>query len=117
MFLGRTDFSVSHTRTTTHLRHTGSSISLGSSVSQSSSIGIVLSNGGIFGTLMIAVLGHAAFGPQITALVVVGLYTLVVTTVLVFVSKAVFPLRVSEEDEHQGLDLTSHGERAYDVAS
>ncbi len=73
--------------------------------------------GGIFGTLMIAVFGHAAFGPQIIALVVVGVFTLVITTIIVLVCKAITPIRVSEEDEVIGLDLASHGERGYDVAS
>ena len=31
------------------------------------------------------------------------------------VAKLVFGLRVAEEDERQGLDITSHGESAYDV--
>ncbi len=73
--------------------------------------------GGIFGTLMIAVFGHAAFGPQITALAVVGVYTLVITVVCVLISKVIFPIRVNPDDETMGLDLATHGERAYDVAS
>ena len=31
------------------------------------------------------------------------------------VAKLVFGLRVAEEDERQGLDITSHGESAYEV--
>ena len=73
--------------------------------------------GGIFGTIMIAVFGHGAFGPQLTALAAVGVFTIVVTFVLVKISQAIFSLRVSEDDEVTGLDLASHGERAYDHAS
>lgn len=73
--------------------------------------------GGIFGTLMIAILGHASFGPQLTGLAAVGVFTIIVTVICVFVSKIVFPLRVDEEDETTGLDLSAHGERAYDHAS
>jgi Amt family ammonium transporter len=31
------------------------------------------------------------------------------------VVKAIIGLRVSEEQEREGLDITSHGERAYDM--
>ncbi len=73
--------------------------------------------GGMFGILMLSVFGHAAWASQLTGLVVVGIWTLVITTILVLVSKAIFPLRVDEEAETTGLDLTSHGERAYDMSS
>ncbi|MEM7058209.1 MAG: ammonium transporter [Pseudomonadota bacterium] len=73
--------------------------------------------GGIFGTLMIAILGYASFGPQLTGLAAVGAFTVVVTVICVFVAKVVFPLRVDEEAETTGLDLSAHGERAYDHAS
>ena len=73
--------------------------------------------GGIFGTIMIAVFGYGGFGPQLITLAVVGVFTLVITAVLVIVARIVFPLRVDEEAETTGLDLTSHGERAYDHAS
>lgn len=73
--------------------------------------------GGIFGTIMIGVFGAGSLFPQLGALAVVGLYTLVVSYVLVKLTALVFPIRVSEEDEVVGLDLSSHGERAYDVVS
>ncbi len=40
-------------------------------------------------------------------------YSLVVTYVLLKVLDRVFGLRVSEEDEIVGLDVSEHGERAY----
>lgn len=73
--------------------------------------------GGMFGILMLSVFGHAAWASQLTGLVVVGIWTLVITTILVLVSKAIFPLRVDDDAETTGLDLTSHGERAYDMSS
>lgn len=73
--------------------------------------------GGIFGIIMIAVLGHGAFVSQIGGLLVVGVYTVVVTVVLVKVTGLIFPIRVSAEDEVNGLDLSAHGERGYDLAS
>jgi len=73
--------------------------------------------GGMFGILMLSVFGHAAWASQLTGLVVVGIWTLVITTILVLISKAIFPLRVDDDAETTGLDLTSHGERAYDMSS
>ncbi len=73
--------------------------------------------GGMFGIVMLAVFGHADWTAQLGGLAVVGIWTLVVTTIIVLVCKAIFGLRVSEEEETTGLDLTSHGERAYDMSS
>ncbi len=73
--------------------------------------------GGIFGTIMIAVLGYGAWVAQLGALAIVGVFTIVVTVILVKVVSLFTPLRVSEEDETTGLDLAAHGERAYDITS
>ena len=73
--------------------------------------------GGMFGILMLVVFGHAGIVEQGGGLIVVGLFTAVMTTLIIFVTKMITPLRVSEEDEATGLDLTSHGERAYDMSS
>jgi Amt family ammonium transporter len=73
--------------------------------------------GGIFGTIMIAVFGAGTWAAQIGSLAIVGIFTVVVTFVLVKLVALVTPLRVSEEDEHTGLDLSAHGERAYDHSS
>ncbi|MFD1343427.1 ammonium transporter [Litorisediminicola beolgyonensis] len=73
--------------------------------------------GGIFGTIMIAVFGAGSFVAQFGSLVIVGAFTIVMTVLLVFVTKAITPLRVDEETERNGLDIMVHGERAYDHAS
>jgi Amt family ammonium transporter len=52
---------------------------------------------------------------QFKAVVIVTVWTAVVATVAFLVVKAVMGLRVSEEQEREGLDITSHGERAYDM--
>jgi ammonium transporter, Amt family len=52
---------------------------------------------------------------QLKAVVIVTVWTAVVATVAFLVVKAVMGLRVSEEQEREGLDITSHGERAYDM--
>ena len=50
---------------------------------------------------------------QIKAVLVTILWSGAATLVILYVVKAVTGLRSSEEDERQGLDLTSHGESAY----
>jgi Amt family ammonium transporter len=73
--------------------------------------------GGIFGTIMIAVFGAGTWGAQLGALAIVGVFTIVMSVVLVKLTGLIFPIRVSLEDEFTGLDLASHGERAYDLTS
>ena len=73
--------------------------------------------GGIFGTIMIAVFGLGAWTAQLGGLVIVGVFTSVVTFVLIKVVALVTPLRVDAETETNGLDLSVHGERAYDMSS
>ncbi|MBO9466781.1 ammonium transporter [Tropicibacter sp. R15_0] len=73
--------------------------------------------GGIFGTIMIAVFGAGSWAAQLGSLAIVGVFTVVVTVVLIFVVKAITPLRVDAETETNGLDLSVHGERAYDHSS
>ena len=73
--------------------------------------------GGIFGTIMIAVFGAGSWAAQLGSLVIVGVFTVVVTLVLIYVVKAITPLRIDAETETNGLDLQVHGERAYDMSS
>ena len=73
--------------------------------------------GGIFGTIMIAVFGLGSWATQLGALAIVGVYTTVVTVVLILICKALTHLRVDPEIEETGLDLNIHGERAYDLTS
>jgi Amt family ammonium transporter len=73
--------------------------------------------GGIFGTLMIALFGLGTWTAQLGGLVIVGAFTAIVTFVLIKVVAAITPLRVDAETETNGLDLSVHGERAYDMSS
>lgn len=73
--------------------------------------------GGIFGTIMIAAFGLGSWVTQLGSLLVVGVYTSIVTVVLIFICKAVTQLRVDPETEVAGLDLSVHGERAYELNS
>ncbi|EKE72614.1 ammonium transporter [Celeribacter baekdonensis] len=70
--------------------------------------------GGIFGTIMIAAFGAGTWMAQLGALVIVGLFTTIVTVTLVYVTKVLVGFRVDAETEHAGLDLAQHGESAYD---
>jgi Amt family ammonium transporter len=86
--------------------------------------------GGITGSLLLAlfmapVFGGAGYGDgggmldQLTAqaigLGVVILWSAIVSTVLAVLVSLVFPMRVSEDAEREGLDITSHGERAWEM--
>lgn len=73
--------------------------------------------GGIFGTIMIAVFGAGSWLAQLGSLVIVGAYTLAVTIAIAVIVKRIVPLRVDLETETNGLDLSVHGERAYDFTS
>lgn len=73
--------------------------------------------GGIFGTIMIAVFGHGSLAAQLGSLAIVGIFTIVMTFILIKVTAAIVGLRVDEETETTGLDLSAHGERAYDMSS
>lgn len=73
--------------------------------------------GGIFGTIMIAAFGAGTWAAQLGALAVVGIWTLGTTYIIAKLVGMVTPMRVAMEDEHTGLDLASHGERAYDMNS
>lgn len=73
--------------------------------------------GGIFGTVMIAVFGAGTWGAQLGGLAIVGLWTLVATFVIARLCAAVTSFRVDAETETNGLDLSVHGERAYELNS
>lgn len=73
--------------------------------------------GGIFGTIMIAAFGAGSWAAQLGSLAIVGVFTTVVTVILIYVVKMITPLRVDIEMETNGLDLSAHGERAYELNS
>ncbi len=72
--------------------------------------------GGIFGTIMIAVFGAGTWAAQLGGLAIVGLYTVVVSVVLIKLVNLILPMRVDPEIEHAGLDLAVHGEKAYHLS-
>jgi Amt family ammonium transporter len=54
-------------------------------------------------------------GIQAEAVAVVVVWTAVVAFIGFYIVKLVVGIRVTEEEEREGLDITSHGERAYDM--
>jgi Amt family ammonium transporter len=94
--------------------------------------------GGTFGALMTGIFNSPALGgpgstvdwvkgttgypgvwrqflTQFEAVLLVVIWTATVAFVAFYVVKLVVGLRVPEEEEREGLDITSHGERAYDL--
>ena len=88
--------------------------------------------GGALGTLLAAVfasdalgvfsgqgLGEETIGSQLmiqaTGVIATGLYTAVASYVILKLVDAVLGLRVSVDEETEGLDLTQHNERGYDL--
>ena len=56
-----------------------------------------------------------AFTGQLVATVVTVVWAGVVSYILIKVTEALVGLRVSREQETEGLDITAHGERSYDL--
>ncbi len=74
--------------------------------------------GGMFGTIMIALfVAEASWVAQIGSVIIVGVFTIVVTAIIVKVLGIFMQMRTSVEDEVSGLDMSAHGERAYEFNS
>ncbi|MFZ5743498.1 MAG: ammonium transporter [Pseudomonadota bacterium] len=86
--------------------------------------------GGMVGSLLLAVfmapsLGGAGYADgvgminqlaaQAVGVGVVALYSAIASAVIAVVVSLAFPMRVSEDAEREGLDITSHGERAWEL--
>lgn len=83
--------------------------------------------GGIIGALGTAIVAAGAFGGikvedydmmaqlmiQAKGVIITLVWSGVGSAVLFFIVKAIFGIRVKEDEEREGLDLASHGERAY----
>ncbi|MBO9478595.1 ammonium transporter [Shimia sp. R11_0] len=69
---------------------------------------------GIWGTIAVVFTNSdASFGTQLYAIAVVGIFTVVVSAVVWFVLKVTMGLRVDEETEINGLDMSELGMEAY----
>jgi Amt family ammonium transporter len=72
---------------------------------------------GIWGTLAVGLFGSKAGGAQLVSQLIgiaaVGVFTFIFALLLFMGIKAVMGLRVSEEEEVEGLDIGEHGNEAY----
>jgi Amt family ammonium transporter len=72
---------------------------------------------GIWGTLAVGIFGAMAglkqFGIQLLGVSAYGITTVIAALVIFSLIKATMGLRVSEEEEEEGLDLGEHGLEAY----
>jgi len=90
--------------------------------------------GGILGILMLAFVGKpdgflgagaAGFDPsvfeqlliQLQGVLVICIWTLIFSWIALKITSYVSDLRVSDESEHEGLDLTEHNESGYITSS
>lgn len=86
--------------------------------------------GGMVGSLLLAVFMSPSLGgsgyaegvgminqlaAQAVGVGVVALYSAIASAVIAVVVSLAFPMRVSEDAEREGLDITSHGERAWEL--
>ena len=72
---------------------------------------------GIWGTLAVGIFGSSAsfeqFMIQLASVGIVGLFCVICTFLITIIVKLFIGLRVSEEEEEKGLDITEHGTKAY----
>jgi len=68
---------------------------------------------GIWGTIAVVFSGSATLAAQLTGIVAYGVFTFGASLVLWLVLKAVLGIRVSEENEINGLDMSELGMEAY----
>ena len=69
---------------------------------------------GIWGTLAVVLTnGDASIATQIISIVIVGVFTFVVSLVVWLILKAAMGIRVTEEQELEGLDKSELGMEAY----
>jgi ammonium transporter, Amt family len=86
--------------------------------------------GGIIGSLLLAVFASESFGGvgyadgagmvsqlwiQLKAVAIVAVWSAAATLIIGYMVSMVLPMRVSEDQERDGLDIASHGERAWDL--
>ena len=69
---------------------------------------------GIWGTLIVPLTNSdASFGTQLYSIIIVGLFVVITTAIVWYVLKAIFGIRVDEEAEMNGLDVSEMGMEAY----
>ena len=68
---------------------------------------------GIFGVLAVAIFGGASFGGQIVGLLTIFVWVFVTSLIVWVALKAIMGIRVTEEEEFEGVDISECGMEAY----
>jgi len=68
---------------------------------------------GAFGVMVVCITGGAPVGGQLVGMLTIFVWVFVMSLIFWFIIKAVIGLRVSEEEEYEGVDLTECGMEAY----
>ncbi len=68
---------------------------------------------GIFGVLAVAIFGDASFSGQIVGLLTIFVWVFVTSIIVWLIIKAIIGIRVSEEEEFDGVDISECGMEAY----
>ena len=86
--------------------------------------------GGLTGTILVAFLAMPTFGGmglakgitgshqlwvQFAGVAATAAWAIIASICIIWIVRLITPMRVSEEDETEGLDITSHGERGYNL--
>ena len=71
---------------------------------------------GIWGTLAVGIWGGASFLTQLTGTVSVSIAAFVFSYIVFSIIKAISGVRVTPEEEAEGLDLAEHGQTAYNIS-
>ncbi|WFL79092.1 ammonium transporter [Altererythrobacter arenosus] len=86
--------------------------------------------GGMLGTMLLGAFLSPSFGgtgyaegmsmgtqlgSQAFAIAVVAVYSAIASAILALMVSLLFPMRVSKDEETEGLDITSHGERGWEM--
>ena len=70
---------------------------------------------GIWGTIAVVFTGGSTLGGQLYGIIVIGLFVVITSAIVWLILKAVLGIRVSEEEEVNGLDVSELGMPAYDI--
>ena len=70
---------------------------------------------GIWGTLAVGIFGGANFTTQLIGTLSVSIAAFIFAYVVFSVIKSIMGVRVSPEEESEGLDLAEHGQSAYNL--
>ncbi len=68
---------------------------------------------GIWGTLAVGIFGSGEIVSQLTGIVAIGLFTVICSAIVWLGLKATVGIRISEEEEYNGLDVSELGLEAY----